>query len=99
MSRTRDTERVSARYSSLKQWTPQTHDYSGQAIDLYDGAVLLVDAVHIHVGDYLLLGWRRSPVKYRVRHVEYHGGRLAYWRVRLERLSQPSAGTVDTVAS
>lgn len=87
-------------YPSLKRWAPQIHDYSGQTIDLYEGAVLLVDAAHIRAGDHLLLGRRRSPVRYRVRHVEYHGGRPAYWRVQLERpLPSPVPAAATTAGA
>ena len=86
---------MTTRRASLKHWTPTTHDYSGQAVGLCDGAVLLVEAQHIGIGDYLLLGRRTAPRRYRVRHVAYHGAAPAYWRVQLERLD----GVAEEVAS
>ena len=84
--------------SSLTRWTPITHDYSGQAVGLYDQAILLVEAQHIGVADYLLLGRRSAPMRYRVRHVAYHGAAPAYWRVQLERLGDTTTRDAEDAA-
>ncbi len=65
---------------------PATHDYSGQGVGLYDDALLLIDAAHIHVGDCVLIGTHRAPVHYRVRYVAYCAGHPEYWRVQIEAL-------------
>ena len=72
---------------NLRRWAPCTHDYCGQGVHLYDDALMLTEGAHIAVGDRVLLGSPRRPTQYRVRHVAYHDGDLAYWKVRLERLA------------
>ena len=72
--------------SNLRQWRPQTHNYCGQGVHVYDDALLLVEGSHIASGDRVLVGAPHRPTAYRVRHVAYSGGALAYWKVRLERL-------------
>lgn len=61
-----------------------THDYTGRGVDLYDDALLLVDAAQIQVGDHVLVGWAHGVVRYRVRDVSYCPGYPEYWRVQIE---------------
>ncbi len=71
---------------SLRQWRAETHDFTRQGVGIYDDALLLVDAAHIHVGDHVLLGSSQGVARYRVRHVSYSPDYPAYWRVRIEVL-------------
>jgi hypothetical protein len=69
-------------------------------VGLYDGALLLVDAQHIQVGDHVLLGSAQHPSRYRVRYVAHAPGYPEYWRVQLERLApqpamQPEAAQLE----
>lgn len=87
---------------SLRRWQPQIHDYTDHTIGLYDEAILLVEARHIHVGDHVLLGAAREPRRYRVRYVSYHPAPPAYWRVRLDRLDgteRPALAAREEAAS
>ena len=91
LARIRHPESVTTRHRSLRHWTPATHDYTGQAVGLYDGAILLVEAQHIQVGDHVLLGSAQHPNRYRVRYVAHAPGYPEYWRVQLERLAPQPA--------
>ena len=69
---------------SLRHWHPATHDFTGQGVGIYDDALLLVDAAHIHVGDHVLVSSPQGVACYRVRYVVYSPGYPAYWRVQIE---------------
>lgn len=59
---------------SLKQWHPETHNFTGQGVGLYDDALLLSHATRIQVGDHGLVRSRQGVVRYRVRYVLYYPG-------------------------
>lgn len=75
-------------HRNLRHWRPATHDFSGQAVGIYDEALLLVAAEHIHVGDHVLIGPPDRPLRYRVRYVAHSPGYPAYWRVQIELLER-----------
>ncbi len=77
---------------SLGQWPPETHDFTHQGVGIYDDALLLVDAAHIHVGDHVLLRSPQGVARYRVQYVSYCPGYPVYWRVRIEVL-EPTLGS------
>jgi len=84
---------------SLKQWRPETHDYTGQGVGVYDDALLLVDAAHIHVGDHILMGSPQGVARYRVRHISYSPGYPEYWRVQIEVLERAPGAQSERAAS
>lgn len=84
---------------SLGQWRPETHDFTRQGVDIYDDALLLVDATHIHVGDHVLLGSPQRVARYRVQYVSYCPGYPVYWRVRIEVLERTPDAEVEEDAS
>ncbi len=84
---------------SLRHWHPETHDFTGQGVGIYDDALLLVDAAHIHVGDHVLVGSPQGAARYRVRYVSYSPGYPTYWRVQIEALERAPGAPSERAAS